>query len=78
VQAIEMGCEVRHARDLVYADGVALDNQSATVPVGVTCRSCEHLDCEQRAFPALQHPLRIDENLRGVSFFAPVPPKAKG
>lgn len=72
VQAIGMGCEVRYARELVYADGIDLDNESAVVPVGVTCRLCEHLDCEQRAFPAMQHPLRIDENVRGVSFFAPV------
>jgi predicted transcriptional regulator/transcriptional regulator with XRE-family HTH domain len=72
VQAIGMGCEVRYAKELVYADGIDLDNESAVVPVGVTCRLCEHLDCEQRAFPALQHPLKIDENVRGVSFFAPV------
>lgn len=72
VQAIGMGCEVRFARELVYADGIDLDNPNAAVPVGVTCRICEHLDCEQRAFPAIQHPLRIDENVRGVSFFAPV------
>ena len=63
---------VRYAKELVYADGIDLDNESAVVPVGVTCRLCEHLDCEQRAFPAMQHPLRIDENVRGVSFFAPV------
>jgi predicted transcriptional regulator/transcriptional regulator with XRE-family HTH domain len=74
VQVIGMGCEVRYARELIYAEGIDLENQSAVVPVGVTCRICEHLDCEQRAFPALQHPLRIDENVRGVSFFAPVPP----
>jgi predicted transcriptional regulator/transcriptional regulator with XRE-family HTH domain len=73
VQAIGMGCEVSYARELIYAEGVDLENLSAAVPVGVTCRLCEHLDCEQRAFPALQHPLRIDENVRGVSFFAPVP-----
>ena len=73
VQAIGMGCEVRHARELVYADGIDLENPNAAVPVGVTCRLCEHLECEQRAFPALQHPLKIDENVRGVSFFAPVP-----
>jgi predicted transcriptional regulator/DNA-binding XRE family transcriptional regulator len=72
VQAIGMGCQVQYARELIYAEGIDLDNQSAVVPVGVTCRICEHLDCEQRAFPALQHPLRIDENIRGVSFFAPV------
>lgn len=75
VQAIGLGCEVRHARALVYADGVDVDNPNAAVPVGITCRLCEHLDCEQRAFPALQHPLRIDENVRGASFYAPVPGK---
>jgi predicted transcriptional regulator/transcriptional regulator with XRE-family HTH domain len=74
VQAIGLGCEVSHARALVYSDGIDVDNPSADVPVGVTCRTCEHLDCEQRAFPAIQHPLRVDENVRGVSFFAPVPP----
>ena len=39
---------------------------------GVTCRLCERMDCEQRAFPPLQHPLSVDENVRGVSFYAPV------
>ena len=72
VQSIGMGCEVRYARSLVYADGVDLDNLDAAVPVGVTCRLCERLDCEQRAFPAMQHPLQIEENVRGVSFYAPV------
>jgi hypothetical protein len=70
--AVGLGCEVKHARELVYADGVDLENREAVVPVGVTCRLCERMDCEQRAFPALQHPLRIDENVRGVSFYAPV------
>ncbi len=72
VQAIGMGCPIERARELVYADGVALDNPEAAVPVGVTCRLCEHLDCPQRAFPPLLHPLRIEENVRGVSFYSPV------
>ncbi|WP_437675619.1 helix-turn-helix domain-containing protein [Sorangium sp. So ce131] len=72
VQSIGMGCDVRYARELVYADGVDLDNIDAAVPVGVTCRTCERLDCAQRALPSLQHPLRLDENRRGVSFYAPV------
>lgn len=75
VQAIGMGCEIAHARKLVYADGIDLDDASSIVPVGVTCRLCEHMDCEQRAFPAIQHPLKIDEDVRGVSFYAPVPPR---
>lgn len=70
VQAVGIGCRVEHARELIYADGVALDPETA-VPVGVTCRLCERMECEQRVFPTLQAPLRINENVRGVSFYAP-------
>jgi predicted transcriptional regulator len=73
VFAVAIGCDVRYARELVYADGVAIDRKEAAVPVGITCRLCERLDCEQRAFPHLQQPLRIDENARGVSFYAGLP-----
>ena len=72
MEAIEIGCEVRHARELVYADGVDLENLDAAVPVGVTCRLCERMDCEQRAFPPLHYPLQVDENVRGVNFYTPV------
>jgi hypothetical protein len=74
IQAIGLGCHVRHARELVYSDGMDLENLGAAVPVGVTCRLCERLDCEQRVFPPLHAPLRVDENVRGVSFYAPVSP----
>ena len=73
VFALGLGCDVRNARELVYADGVDLDSREAAVPVGVTCRLCDRMDCEQRAFPPLQHPLKIDEHVRGVSFYAPSP-----
>ena len=72
VHAIGMGCDIRHARELVYSEGIDVENQEAVVPVGVTCRLCEHMDCAQRAFPPLLHPLRVEENVRGVSFYAPV------
>ena len=72
VHAIGMGCEVSHAKELVYADGVDLEHREAVVPVGVTCRTCDQMDCEQRVVPPLTYPLRIDENVRGVSFYAPV------
>jgi predicted transcriptional regulator/DNA-binding XRE family transcriptional regulator len=76
--AIELGCDIRHARRLVYADGVDLDSPEATVPIGVTCRLCERLECGQRAFPSIQHRLSLDENVRSVSFYAPVLPAAGG
>ncbi|HTN52952.1 MAG TPA: short-chain fatty acyl-CoA regulator family protein [Anaeromyxobacter sp.] len=72
VLAVALGCEASRARELVYADGVNLESREAVVPVGVTCRLCERMDCEQRALPPLQHPLKINANVRGVSFYAPV------
>jgi predicted transcriptional regulator/transcriptional regulator with XRE-family HTH domain len=70
--AIGIGCEVSYAKEIVYADGVKIDSREAVVPVGLTCRLCERMDCEQRAFPPLQHPLKVNEHVRGVSFYAPV------
>lgn len=70
--ALGLGCAVEDARRLVYADGFDLENPAAATPVGVTCRICERLDCRARAFPSIHQPLQIDENVRGVSFYAPV------
>ena len=75
VQAIGLGCRIEHAREMVYSDGMDLENAHMATPVGVTCRLCERSDCEQRAFPSIRHPLQVDENVRGVSLYAPVPLK---
>jgi predicted transcriptional regulator/transcriptional regulator with XRE-family HTH domain len=72
VHAITLGCKVEHAHELVYADGIDLTSLSAAVPIGSSCRMCERMDCEQRAFPPIHYPLGIDENSRGISFYAPV------
>lgn len=70
VMAIGLGCKLEHAKQLVYSDGVDLENPGICVPVGVTCRTCERADCDQRAFPSLRSPLVIDENVRGTSLYA--------
>lgn len=70
VQAIVLGCRSEYGKEMVYADGVDLDPETA-VPVGVTCRLCDRMECEQRVFPPLTYPLRINENVRGASFYAP-------
>jgi predicted transcriptional regulator len=72
VQSIGLGCQIEHARQLVYADGVNLDSRDTLVPVGTTCRLCERTDCEQRAVPSLKVPLQIDENRRGLSLYTAV------
>jgi len=70
VQTIGLGCRIEHARDVVYSDGIDLDNPQMATPVGVTCRVCERSDCEQRAFPSIRHPVQVDENVRGPSLYA--------
>jgi predicted transcriptional regulator/transcriptional regulator with XRE-family HTH domain len=67
--AIGLGCPVAQARELVYADGVNLDDPQAMNPIGVSCRICERTNCVDRAMPALHHKLEIDENRRGVSAY---------
>jgi len=69
--SVGIGCDVSEARRLVYSDGMDLEHLEAAVPIGITCRLCERTNCQARAFPSLQFPLRIDEHVRGVSFFAP-------
>ncbi|MCT7353072.1 short-chain fatty acyl-CoA regulator family protein [Streptomyces sp. 15-116A] len=68
--AIGLGCEIRHARRLVYSDGLDLDNASAATPIGMGCRVCERLACPQRAAPPLGHALHIDPD---SSTFVPYP-----
>ena len=72
LHSIGLGCDLESARKLVYADGIDLGNLTAALPVGVTCRLCERVDCQARAFPPVQKPLKVDENVRGVSFYSPV------
>jgi predicted transcriptional regulator len=64
--AISLGCEVRHAHDLVYADDLDLTNPKAYEPIGISCRICERKDCHQRSVPPLERRLTIDANERGV------------
>ncbi len=73
VQSIGLGCRIEHAREMVYSDGIDFESPHTATPVGVTCRLCERSDCEQRAFPSIRHPLQVDENVRGISLYAPVP-----
>ncbi|MFF8831181.1 short-chain fatty acyl-CoA regulator family protein [Streptomyces sp. NPDC015131] len=68
--AIGLGCEIRHAHRLVYADGLDLGSAAVATPIGMGCRVCERLDCPQRAVPPLGKPLRIDQN---SSTFVPYP-----
>ena len=64
--AIGLGCEVSHARDLVYADDLDVANARAYEPIGISCRICDRKDCHQRSVPPLERQLRVDQGRRGV------------
>ncbi len=68
--AVGLGCALPFARELVYADGLSLDDPQIVTPIGVTCRTCPRTDCSDRALPSLSQKLEIDENRRGLSTYA--------
>lgn len=64
--AIALGCEVKHAETLIYADDMDLTNARAFEPIGISCRICERPDCHQRSVPPLERRLTIPPDERGV------------
>ncbi|MBY4895582.1 short-chain fatty acyl-CoA regulator family protein [Cupriavidus sp. AU9028] len=64
--AIGLGCELAHARDLVYADHIDVDHPSNVVPIGPGCRVCPRQDCVQRAFPPAGKEILIDSNAESL------------
>jgi XRE family transcriptional regulator, fatty acid utilization regulator len=64
--AIALGCEVKHAGALVYADGLDLNRDSAFEPIGISCRICERSNCHQRSVPPLERKLTIQTHRRGI------------
>jgi len=64
--AIGLGCEVKHAPALVYADHMDLGTAEAYAPIGISCRICERRHCHQRSVPPLERQLRVDPDRRGI------------
>ncbi|SHH29110.1 helix-turn-helix domain-containing protein [Marivita hallyeonensis] len=64
--AIALGCEVKHAGAIVYADGLDLNRDGAFEPIGISCRICERANCHQRSVPPLERNLTIQPHRRGI------------
>ncbi len=62
--AIGLGCEVRHARALVYADDLDVASTAAFEPIGISCRICERKQCHQRSVPPMKHAVQVDHDMR--------------
>jgi predicted transcriptional regulator/transcriptional regulator with XRE-family HTH domain len=67
--SIGLGCQAKYAKDFVYADSLNLSDKKTETPIGVNCRTCDRMDCQQRAFPPLHKKFNIDLNKRGISVY---------
>ena len=67
--SIGLGCEAKYAKDFVYTENLSLNDKKTEIPIGVSCRTCDRLDCSQRAFPPLHKKFDVDVNARGVSVY---------
>ena len=67
--SIGLGCEAKYAKEFVYTENLNVNDKKTEIPIGVSCRTCDRLDCSQRAFPPLHKKFDVDINTRGVSVY---------
>ena len=65
--SIGLGCDIQYAKELTYSEGMDLQNKKLETPIGVSCRICPRVDCQQRAFPPIDKDLKLDISYRGTS-----------
>ena len=65
--SIGLGCDMQYAKELTYSEGMDLQNKNLETPIGVSCRLCPRVDCQQRAFPPIDKDLKLDISYRGMS-----------
>ena len=66
--AVAMGCAIRHAGEIGYAEAFRLTGAEAT-GIGINCRVCPRPNCDQRAHQAALLPHSLDERRRGTTRF---------
>ena len=63
--AIGLGCEIAHARAVVYADDLDVGNPAGYERIGISCRICPRSDCHQRSVPPIDRELVIPADRSG-------------
>src|SRR4051794_11476315 len=66
--AVGLGCDVRHAPKIRYADGLDLANPQVT-PIGPACALCPRIRCPQRAAAPAGRTLSVSETSKTISPF---------
>lgn len=66
--AVAMGCAIRYASEIGYAEGFSMVNTRMT-QIGINCRICPRANCDQRAHHAAIQTAPVDALRRGVTRF---------
>jgi predicted transcriptional regulator/transcriptional regulator with XRE-family HTH domain len=66
--AIGLGCDLKHAPRIVYADGLNLAAPYVT-PIGPACALCPRIRCPQRAAAPAGRTLNVNETRKTISPF---------
>ena len=63
--AVSLGCEIQHARKLIYTDAFPTPAEDGFSKIGINCHLCPRLNCSQRAHDPLVVELPTDTSRRG-------------
>ena len=63
--AISLGCEIQHARRLIYTSSFPHPAEDGFSKIGINCHLCPRLNCSQRAHDPLVVELPTDTSRRG-------------
>ncbi|MCB2077477.1 MAG: DUF2083 domain-containing protein [Novosphingobium sp.] len=63
--ALALGCEMKHAHKIGYAQSFNLQNEQLFSPIGINCHLCPRQACSQRAHQPMLVDLPIDARRRG-------------
>jgi predicted transcriptional regulator len=64
--ALVLGWEASLAGEFVYADTLNMACEGAVARIGISCRICSRLDCQQRAYPPNEKQISVDTSRRGA------------
>jgi len=67
--SLGLGCHITQAKRMIYSDGIDLSNSAQIVPIGVGCRICPRMQCEQRAHPPAGHRFELNDQVRAESLY---------
>ncbi len=70
--AITIGCDIKYANKLIYADKLDITDKRTFKPIGIHCRICEWQNCPDRTTMAVQNKNAYNPLSRGLSAFDPV------